>query len=163
MTFAGRCASPLSPQSRRAHNIELSGAVVIFDEAHNLVGAIWADSSTGKVQSWEPSCVCVCVCSGENVWGVVIIWPDAVRRGGGDHSCRPAAGGAGQRDRRWRIHCWRCERGNPQLRSDQLLLHPRTHQRNSLTAHVLQDYAAFLTAVSETQNHKCVFIYLFQD
>lgn len=24
-------------QSRRAHNIELKGAVVIFDEAHNLV------------------------------------------------------------------------------------------------------------------------------
>lgn len=25
------------PQSRRAHNIELNGAVVIFDEAHNVV------------------------------------------------------------------------------------------------------------------------------
>lgn len=27
----------LVPQTRRAHNIELNGAVVIFDEAHNVV------------------------------------------------------------------------------------------------------------------------------
>lgn len=27
----------LIPQSRKAHNIDLNGAVVIFDEAHNVV------------------------------------------------------------------------------------------------------------------------------
>ena len=32
-------SSPFVPQSRRAHNIELKGAVVIFDEAHNVVRA----------------------------------------------------------------------------------------------------------------------------
>lgn len=39
-------------QSRRAHNIELKGAVVIFDEAHNVV-RIWV-------------CVCVCFFSSPN-------------------------------------------------------------------------------------------------
>lgn len=36
--------SSFVPQSRRAHNIELKGAVVIFDEAHNVVSlcpALW--------------------------------------------------------------------------------------------------------------------------
>lgn len=36
--------SPFVPQSRRAHNIELKGAVVIFDEAHNVVSLCPAHS-----------------------------------------------------------------------------------------------------------------------
>lgn len=37
LTYFSLPVSLFVSQSRRAHNIELNGAVVIFDEAHNVV------------------------------------------------------------------------------------------------------------------------------